>query len=161
MHEMYAIEALQASEIKNQWDILRPSPRCPAPNEDLEAIAPTKEENACTFATDGHRRRAPDLQGARRVAPPSASPAMRYGGSVACQTVRSLAAASAQRPAGRPYYLLIALGLSLIFSLGGIVNLAHGAFYAIGAYLTVVLSPTIGFGGSLSRSPVLVACWAR
>jgi len=32
-------------------------------------------------------------------------------------------------------YLLIALGLSLIFSLGGIVNLAHGAFYAIGAYL--------------------------
>ena len=35
------------------------------------------------------------------------------------------------------YYLLIALGLSLIFSLGGIVNLAHGAFYAIGAYLDV------------------------
>lgn len=31
------------------------------------------------------------------------------------------------------YYLLIALGLSLIFSLGGIVNLAHGAFYAIWA----------------------------
>ena len=38
------------------------------------------------------------------------------------------------------YYLLIALGLSLIFSLGGIVNLAHGAFYAIGAYLAVILS---------------------
>ena len=45
------------------------------------------------------------------------------------------------------YYLLIALGLSLIFSLGGIVNLAHGAFYAIGAYLTLVLSPYLGFGG--------------
>lgn len=55
------------------------------------------------------------------------------------------------------YYLLIALGLSLIFSLGGIVNLAHGAFYAIGAYLTVLLSPHIGFGGSLVASPVLVA----
>jgi branched-chain amino acid transport system permease protein len=54
------------------------------------------------------------------------------------------------------YYLLIALGLSLIFSLGGIVNLAHGAFYAIGAYLTVVLSPTIGFGGSIVASPILV-----
>ena len=26
------------------------------------------------------------------------------------------------------YYLLIALGLTLIFSLGGLVNLAHGAF---------------------------------
>jgi branched-chain amino acid transport system permease protein len=54
------------------------------------------------------------------------------------------------------YYLLIALGLSLIFSLGGVVNLAHGAFYAIGAYLTVVLSPTIDFGGSIVASPVLV-----
>lgn len=55
------------------------------------------------------------------------------------------------------YYLLIALGLSLIFSLGGIVNLAHGAFYAIGAYLTVVLAPHIGFGGALIVSPVAVA----
>lgn len=55
------------------------------------------------------------------------------------------------------YYLLIALGLSLIFSLGGIVNLAHGAFYAIGAYLLVVLGPHIGFGGSLVVAPVLVA----
>lgn len=53
-------------------------------------------------------------------------------------------------------YLLIALGLSLIFSLGGIVNLAHGAFYAIGAYLTIVLSPQLGFGGSLLVAPVLV-----
>ena len=33
------------------------------------------------------------------------------------------------------YYLLIALGLSLIFSVGGVVNLAHGAFYAFGAYV--------------------------
>jgi branched-chain amino acid transport system permease protein len=54
-------------------------------------------------------------------------------------------------------YLLIALGLSLIFSLGGIVNLAHGAFYAIGAYLTIVLSPHLGFSGSLVMAPVLVA----
>src|SRR3984893_8464515 len=55
------------------------------------------------------------------------------------------------------YYLLIALGLSLIFSLGGIVNLAHGAFYAIGAYLTLVLSPYIGFGGAFVAAPVAVA----
>lgn len=54
------------------------------------------------------------------------------------------------------YYLLIALGLSLIFSLGGVVNLAHGAFFAIGAYLTLVLSPYIGFGGSLAVAPALV-----
>ncbi|MCZ8183619.1 MAG: branched-chain amino acid ABC transporter permease [Beijerinckiaceae bacterium] len=55
------------------------------------------------------------------------------------------------------YYLLIALGLSLIFSLGGIVNLAHGAFYAIGAYLTVLLGPYIGFGGAMFVVPGLVA----
>ena len=57
------------------------------------------------------------------------------------------------------YYLLIALGLSLIFSLGGVVNLAHGAFYAIGAYLTVVLADWLGlgFGGALVVSPVAVA----
>src|SRR6185436_1427127 len=57
------------------------------------------------------------------------------------------------------YYLLIALGLSLIFSLGGIVNLAHGAFYALGAYLTVVVSERLGlgFGGALVLSPGAVA----
>ncbi|MGE0719709.1 MAG: branched-chain amino acid ABC transporter permease [Alphaproteobacteria bacterium] len=55
------------------------------------------------------------------------------------------------------YYLLIALGLSLIFSLGGIVNLAHGAFYAIGAYLTVIIADHVGFGGALVLSPVAVA----
>jgi branched-chain amino acid transport system permease protein len=55
------------------------------------------------------------------------------------------------------YYLLIALGLSLIFSLGGIINLAHGAFYAIGAYLTLTISPYVGFGGALVISPLAVA----
>ena len=54
------------------------------------------------------------------------------------------------------YYLLIALGLSLVFSLGGIVNLAHGAFYALGAYGAVVLTQYVGFGGALVLSPVLV-----
>ena len=55
------------------------------------------------------------------------------------------------------YYLLIALGLSLIFSLGGIVNLAHGGFYAIGAYLAVLLTNRIGFAGAFVVSPVAVA----
>ena len=55
------------------------------------------------------------------------------------------------------YYLLLALGLSLIFSLGGIVNLAHGGFYAIGAYLAVKLSERIGFAGAFVVSPLLVA----
>ena len=55
------------------------------------------------------------------------------------------------------YYLLIALGLSLIFSLGGIVNLAHGAFYALGAYFAFEIQRYLGFAGALILSPVLVA----
>lgn len=55
------------------------------------------------------------------------------------------------------YYLLIALGLSLIFSVGGIVNLAHGAFYALGAYLSVVISRQIGFLPGAAVSPLVVA----
>jgi branched-chain amino acid transport system permease protein len=55
------------------------------------------------------------------------------------------------------YYLLIALGLSLIFSLGGLVNLAHGAFYALGAYFAVKLGGMLGFAGVMIASPVLVA----
>lgn len=54
------------------------------------------------------------------------------------------------------YYLLIALGLALIFSLGGVVNLAHGAFYALGAYLAVMLTKQVGFGGALVLAPVAV-----
>lgn len=55
------------------------------------------------------------------------------------------------------YYLLIALGLSLIFSVGGIVNLAHGAFYAIGAYVSLEIINFSGFGVSIFVTPMLVA----
>lgn len=54
------------------------------------------------------------------------------------------------------YYLLLALGLSLIFSVGGVVNLAHGAFYALGAYLSLMVSKHMGFGAGVIISPVLV-----
>jgi branched-chain amino acid transport system permease protein len=55
------------------------------------------------------------------------------------------------------YYLLIALGLSLIFSVGGVVNLAHGAFYALGAYAAVEIAKHLGFGAAVALSPVVVA----
>ena len=55
------------------------------------------------------------------------------------------------------FFTLLALGLSLIFSLGGVVNLAHGAFYAIGAYIAVTLAPHIGYPAALVLSPVAVA----
>lgn len=54
------------------------------------------------------------------------------------------------------YYLLIALGLSLIFSVGGVVNLAHGAFYALGAYVSVEIAKYVGFAPAVAISPVLV-----
>jgi branched-chain amino acid transport system substrate-binding protein len=49
MHEMYAVTALPADKIRNQWDIFTSSPPVPGPNEDLEVIAATREENSCTF----------------------------------------------------------------------------------------------------------------
>src|SRR5574341_1928446 len=55
------------------------------------------------------------------------------------------------------YYLLIALGLSLIFSVGGIVNLAHGAFCALGAYGAVEIAKHLGFGPAVTLSPLAVA----
>lgn len=55
------------------------------------------------------------------------------------------------------YYLLIALGLSLIFSVGGVVNLAHGAFYALGAYASLEIARRLGFGAAVVLSPVAVA----
>ena len=50
MHEMYAVTALPADQVKNQWDIFTSSGPVPGPNEDLEVIASTKDEASCTFA---------------------------------------------------------------------------------------------------------------
>ncbi len=55
------------------------------------------------------------------------------------------------------YFIVLALGLSLIFSLGGVVNLAHGAFYALGAYLAFEVQRRLGFFGAMVLSPVGVA----
>jgi len=55
------------------------------------------------------------------------------------------------------YYIVLSLGLSLIFSLGGVVNLAHGAFYAIGAYFAYEVQRRLGFAGAVVLAPVGVA----
>jgi branched-chain amino acid transport system permease protein len=39
---------------------------------------------------------------------------------------------------------LVASGLTLIFGIMGVINLAHGSFYMIGAYLAFSLSPLFG-----------------
>ncbi|HWK85634.1 MAG TPA: branched-chain amino acid ABC transporter permease, partial [Caldimonas sp.] len=55
------------------------------------------------------------------------------------------------------FYALMALGLSLILNLSGVINFAHGGFLAIGAYLAYALMPTIGFWGALIVAPFLTA----
>src|SRR6266850_7369314 len=49
MHEMYTVVALPAAQVKNEWDIFTSSPAVPGPNEPLEAIAATAEENQGTM----------------------------------------------------------------------------------------------------------------
>ena len=39
---------------------------------------------------------------------------------------------------------LVASGLTLIFGIMGVINLAHGSFYMIGAYMAFALSPLFG-----------------
>ncbi len=56
------------------------------------------------------------------------------------------------------FYALMALGLSLILNLTGVINFAHGGFLAVGAYLAYSLTPYIGFWGGLLLSPILTAC---
>jgi branched-chain amino acid transport system permease protein len=55
------------------------------------------------------------------------------------------------------FYALMALGLSLILNLSGVINFAHGGFLAIGGYLAYSLIPYVGFWGALIASPFLVA----
>jgi branched-chain amino acid transport system permease protein len=55
------------------------------------------------------------------------------------------------------FYALMALGLSLILNLSGVINFAHGGFLAIGAYIAYTLMPYIGFWGGLIVAPFLTA----
>jgi branched-chain amino acid transport system permease protein len=52
-------------------------------------------------------------------------------------------------------YVLIAIGLSIIFGLLGIVNFAHGAFFTLGAYLALTLVEAFGWPAIL-LSPIIV-----
>jgi len=55
------------------------------------------------------------------------------------------------------FYALMALGLSLILNLSGVINFAHGGFLALGAYIAYTLMPYTGFWGALLVAPVLTA----
>ena len=54
--------------------------------------------------------------------------------------------------------VLMALGLTIIFGLLDVINMAHGEFYAIGAYLAVALLATgMSFWWALVLTPLLMA----
>ncbi len=53
------------------------------------------------------------------------------------------------------FYALMALGLALILSLSSVINMAHGGFLVIGAYLAFTLTPHLGFWGALVVGPLL------
>jgi len=55
------------------------------------------------------------------------------------------------------FYALMALGLSLILNLSGVINFAHGGFLALGAYFAYALIPFLGFWGALIVAPILTA----
>ncbi|HEX4191477.1 MAG TPA: branched-chain amino acid ABC transporter permease [Stellaceae bacterium] len=55
------------------------------------------------------------------------------------------------------FYALMALGLSLILNLSGVINFAHGGFLALGAYLAYSIAPYLGFWGGLIIAPFLTA----
>jgi branched-chain amino acid transport system permease protein len=52
-------------------------------------------------------------------------------------------------------YVLIAIGLSIIFGLLGIVNFAHGSFFTLGAYFALTLYHTLGWP-AVVLAPVIV-----
>ena len=51
---------------------------------------------------------------------------------------------------------MLSSGLTLIFSMMGVLNFAHTSFYMLGAYFAYTLSGIVGFWPALFISPVLV-----
>ncbi|WP_300302686.1 branched-chain amino acid ABC transporter permease [Ferrovibrio sp.] len=52
---------------------------------------------------------------------------------------------------------MLAAGLTLVFSLMGIMNFAHASLYMLGAYMAYSVSSQVGFWGGLVVAPVIVA----
>jgi branched-chain amino acid transport system permease protein len=51
---------------------------------------------------------------------------------------------------------MLSSGLTLIFSMMGVLNFAHASFYMIGAYFAYTLSGLVGFWAALLLAPLLV-----
>jgi branched-chain amino acid transport system permease protein len=55
------------------------------------------------------------------------------------------------------FYVLMALGLSLILNLSNVINFAHGGFLVLGGYIAYTITPYVGFWGALLIAPLLTA----
>ena len=51
---------------------------------------------------------------------------------------------------------MLASGLTLIFSMMGVLNFAHASFYMLGAYVAYSLTQVLGFWWALLLAPPLV-----
>src|SRR4051812_13578062 len=52
---------------------------------------------------------------------------------------------------------MLSSGLTLIFSMMGVLNFAHASFYMFGAYFAYTVSTTIGFWPALFIAPLAVS----
>jgi len=52
-------------------------------------------------------------------------------------------------------YVLMAIGLTIIFGQLGLVNFAHGAFLALGAYVGLMLYDHFGWGAVILAPPMV------
>ena len=55
------------------------------------------------------------------------------------------------------FYVLMALGLSLILNLSNVINFAHGGFLVLGGYIAYTITPYVGFWGALLVAPLITA----
>ena len=56
---------------------------------------------------------------------------------------------------------MLASGLTLIFSMMGVLNFAHASFYMLGAYFAYTISRDVGFWPALVIAPLLCGLSAR
>lgn len=57
-------------------------------------------------------------------------------------------------------YVALAVGLTIVFGTLRLVNFAHGAFYAIGAYVGLIVAQQFGILAGLVAAPIAVAIFA-
>jgi osmotically-inducible protein OsmY len=51
---------------------------------------------------------------------------------------------------------MLSAGLTLIYSMMGVLNFAHASFYMVGAYIAYTLAKAVGFWPALFLAPLLV-----